>query len=556
MLIRPLGGFGEIGMNCLTVEHDGRLLVIDCGVMFPARDLPGIDVIHPSFQYLISRRDAIEAVVLTHGHEDHLAGLPYLLREVDVPVAGTGFASNLMAARLRDSERSGRLDFRRLDVGGRIQVGPFAVSSFAMPHSIVENTGLVIETAAGRILHTGDFRLGLRGDDGGREVLERLAAAAAPGVDLMICDSTGAEEREPAGEESEVTATLRGLIGGTRGRVFVAIFSSNIRRLEAIIGLARDAGRKVVLCGRSVNSHLAAALEAGIISLPHGVLAPVDEAADIPPERLLVVISGTQGEARSALGRLAAEGHPQLTVAPGDLVVLSSRFIPGNELAISGMIDRLLVLGARVVHRGNLPGVHVSGHGSQGEIRMAVEAVRPRAFLPAHGTYRHLCAAVELARAAGVERALSVTDGQVVRLGPGGLDVEHDRVPAGRVYIDGGAGLPESAIRDRRLIGGRGALVVALAVDGRGRLVGRVEVLARGVVAEESLPWLEEQVRLEVGRLHGALDPETRGDVDRSRDALRSSLRRFVHKRTAREPWVGVVVVRVDGHGGPTYGQE
>ncbi|HUT77827.1 MAG TPA: ribonuclease J [Polyangia bacterium] len=533
-------------MNCLTVEHDGRLLVIDCGVMFPPRDLPGIDVIHPSFQFLVSRRDDIEAVVLTHGHEDHLAGIPYLLRELDVPVAGTGFAANLMAARLRESDNSGRLDFRRLDVGGRIQAGPFTVSSFAMPHSIVENTGLVIETSAGRILHTGDFRLGLRGPAGGRDVLERLAAVAAPGVDLMICDSTGAEEREPAGEESEVTATLRDLIGGTRGRVFVAIFSSNIRRLEALIGLARDAGRRVVLCGRSVNNHLKAALEAGIISLPHGVLAPLNEAAEIPAGRLLVVISGTQGEARSALGRIAAEGHPQLTVEPGDLVVLSSRFIPGNELVISGMIDRLLLLGARVVHRGNLPGVHVSGHGSQGEIRMAIEAVRPRSFLPAHGTYRHLSAAVELARAAGVEQALAATDGQVVRLGPDGPRIEPERVPAGRVYIDGGAGLPESAIRDRRLIGGRGALVASFAMDGSGRIIGRVEVLARGVVAEDSLPWLEEQVRLEVRRLLGALDPGTRADADRCRDALRSGLRRFVQKRTSREPWVGVTVVRLE----------
>jgi ribonuclease J len=546
MSIRPLGGFGEIGMNCLTVEHDGRLLIVDCGVMFPPRDLPGVDVIHPSFQYLVSRRDDIEAVVLTHGHEDHLAGLPYLLREVDVPVAGTGFVANLIAARLREPDHSGRLDFRRLDVGGRIQAGPFTVTSFAMPHSIVENTGLVIETAAGRILHTGDFRLGLRGPDGGRAVLERLAAMAERGVDLMICDSTGAEEREPAGEESEVTATLRDLIGGTRGRVFAAIFSSNVRRLEAIIGLARDAGRRAVLCGRSVNNHLKAALEAGILALPHGVMAPIDEAAGIPPGRLLVVISGTQGEARSALDRLAAGGHPQLAVERGDLVVLSSRFIPGNELAISAMIDRLLGLGARVAHRGNLPGVHVSGHGSQDEIRMAIEAVRPRAFLPAHGTFRHLSAAAELARAAGVEQALAAMDGQVLRLDPDGLRIEPERVPAGRVYIDGGSGLPEPAIRDRRLIGGRGALVASLAVDGSGRLLGRVEVLARGVVAEETLPWLEQQVRAEARRLLDALDPEARADADRCRDALRSGLRRFLQKLISREPWVGVTVIRVE----------
>jgi ribonuclease J len=363
----------------------------------------------------------------------------------------------------------------------------------------------------------------------------------------MLCDSTGAEEREAAGEESEVTETLHDLIATTGGRVYVAIFSSNVRRLAAILGLARDAGRKVVLCGRSVNSHLEAATAAGILSAPHGLIVPFEEAAGLPPGRLLVVISGTQGEARSALGRLAAEGHPPLCVGPGDLVALSSRFIPGNEVAISRMIDRLLTLGARVVHRGNLPGVHVSGHGSRDEIRLAIEAVRPRGFLPAHGTFRHLCAAAELARAAGVERAVVATDGQVVRLGPEGPSVGAERVPAGHVFIDGGAGLPESSIRDRRLIGGRGALVVSLALDAEGRSRGRIEVLARGVVAEETLPWLEEQVRAEALRLLAGLDPEVRADTGRCRDSLRTGLRRFVQRLISREPWVGVAIVRLEG---------
>lgn len=542
--IVALGGFGEIGMNCLAIEAAGRILVLDCGVMFPSPDEPGVDVIHPSFEHLVAERDKVAGVVLTHGHEDHVAGVPYLLRELDVPIWGSAYTLALVERRFKESG-GGRLVSRVLPVGGSAALGPFSIRSFPMPHSIAENKGLVVEAPGRRILHTGDFKLGMCGPDRGRTALGALAEAGAAGVDLMICDSTGAEEAEDAGEEDVVEARLGELVRGTRGAVYVAIFSSNVKRMGSLCNVARACGRKLVLAGRSVVAHAEVAASVGLLGLDRGLLVPVEEAPSRPPGELLVLVAGTQGEERSALGRIAAAEHRHLRVAEGDLVVLSSRFIPGNELAISRMIDRLLRQGARVVHRGTDAGVHVSGHGSRREIDAAIRAVRPKAFLAAHGTFRHLLASAEIARSAGVARALAVANGEIVRLSAEGPALEGARAPVGRVLIDGEAGVPEPTMRERKLLGSCGLLHAIWNADPEGLPEGAIEVVARGVIADEALPWFASEVRAKIRGVLGELDPEVRRTPQLCREAVRSALRRFVDKGICREPYVIVTILNL-----------
>jgi ribonuclease J len=538
-----LGGFGEIGMNCLAIEAAGQILVLDCGVMFPSPDEPGVDIIHPSFEHLVAERDRVVGVVLTHGHEDHVAGVPYLLRELDVPIWGSAYTLALVDRRFKESGGPGRLVSRVLPVGGSAAIGPFSIRSFPMPHSIAENTGLVVEVPGCRILHTGDFKLGMRGEDRGRAALDRLAELGAAGVDLMICDSTGAEEVEDAGEEEVVEARLAQLVGGTSGAVFVAIFSSNVKRMGSLCNVARRSGRRLVLAGRSVVAHAEVAASVGLLGLDRDLLVPVEDVPSYPRGGLLVLVAGTQGEERSALGRIATAEHRHLRVAEGDLVVLSSRFIPGNELAISRMIDRLLHRGARVVHRGTDAGVHVSGHGSRREIDAAVRAVRPRAFLAAHGTFRHLLASAEIARSAGVPRSLAVADGEIVRISASGLAIDDVRAPVGRVLIDGEAGVPELTMRERRLLGSCGLLHAIWSADPEGFAAGAIEVVARGVIAEEAHPWLASEVQGRIREILAGLDPEVRRAPQPCREAVRTALRRFLAKAIGREPYVIVTIL-------------
>ncbi|MDD5305685.1 MAG: ribonuclease J [Deltaproteobacteria bacterium] len=546
MRIIPLGGLGEIGMNCMAIEVEGRLLVVDCGAMFPSETL-GLELIVPGFEYLASRRGDLEGVVITHGHEDHIGGLPYLLREVDVPIYSSPYPAGLLKEKFKEHESEVAPHMKILAQDGSVVLGPFAVRAFAVPHSIVESMGFAIDTPAGRVLHTGDFKLGLKGEDRGQIALARFAEAAAGGVDLLISDSTGSEEEEPAGDERSVADCLTRLVRKVRGRVFVAIFSSNVQRLRSILDVARATGRKASLCGRSVETHARVAASTGALKLPPDLMVPEEEVMDLQPERTLAVLSGTQGELRSALGRLSEDAHRNLHVERGDAVLLSSRFIPGNEVAISQTIDRLLRLGAQVFHRGNEAGIHVSGHGGRQEIRMVVEAVRPRAFLPSHGTLRHLTAAAALAREAGVPSVSVIVNGQVARVGPSGLTVEERPVPARKVHIDPGGMLTEAAVRDRRVLAAHGVLVISWVADTSGRANGPVLVTARGVAPEESMPWLAGQVAAEVGRILEAAGDE-RTDTERCRELVRSGLRKFLSKLVSREPYV-LVVVHAPGAG-------
>ena len=542
LVLMPLGGMGEIGMNCLVVETLGRLLLIDCGAMFPSTEL-GVDIIHPGFEYLTERRDAIEALVLTHAHEDHIAGAPFLLREVDVPVYGASYSLGLLERKMKDFSASPKLDANEFSPGAKVALGPFAIRSFPMPHSIVENTGLVVDMPAGRLLHTGDFKLRSLSSEKGEDVLGELAAVAEGKVDLMLADSTGSEENNESGEESHVAAALDALVRESTGRVFVAIFSSNIYRLDALFQIARRHGRGVSLCGRSVHNHFEVASNTGNLRVPPGLIVPLDEASDLAGERSLIVVSGTQGEMHSALGRLANDSHHALRVERGDTVILSSRFIPGNELAIGRVIDKLLRLGARVVHRSVRNDVHVSGHGSRTEIKRAVEAVSPRCFVPVHGTYRHLAACADLAREANVSDIAIISDGDRVSCGPDGLTVRLGDVPTRRVFIEGQSGMNEGVVRDRVILGSHGVLLVTLAMDAAEGVLASMDIVARGVIQDEVLPWLSESIRETVRQTVDELSQDDRANRGRCAEIVRSALRKDIRKKVSREPYVLVSIL-------------
>jgi len=537
-----LGGLGEIGMNCMAVESGGRILLIDCGAMFSSEGI-GIDLIHPGFEYVNERREDLEGVVITHAHEDHIAGVPFLLREVDIPVFGTPYALGLLREKMEEFQTAPKLAAHKIVPGEEITIGPFSVKSFPMPHSIIENMGLRISTPGGRLLHTGDFKLGLEAPDQGEATLQTLRENAEGGIDLMLADSTGSEEDNTAGEEAVVAKALEGLIRDADGRVFVAIFSSNIRRLGSLIDVASKCGRQVTLCGRSVLNHFSIASGVGGITVPTGLMTPLDKAADLPGQRSLVVVSGTQGEMRSALGRLAYNRHHIFNVEKNDLVILSSRFIPGNELAIGRVIDQLHQLGAKVFHRGIQSDVHVSGHGSRTEIKKAISAVNPRCFMPVHGTYRHMVACGDLAREAGVMHVAVASDGDLVSCSQAGLEVSPSHAAVRRVFIDGKSGLSETIIRDRRLLGSHGVLVVTFVADDEGFVDGGIELIARGVTQDEALPWLTEQITNKVEEAIQDMDEEDRRNPTRAAELIRGALRRKVRKLISREPYVLVSVL-------------
>ncbi len=536
-----LGGLGEIGMNCLVIETAGRLLVVDCGVMFSSEQT-GVDLIHPGFEYLVQRQHDIEGIVLTHAHEDHVSGIPFLLQQIDAPIFTGTYAIGLLNKKTAEAGFAVKPMTRELQHHRPTDIGPFRVTAFPMPHSIVQNTGLLIEMPSGRLLHTGDFKLRANGSDGGQAALDTLSQAASGPIDLMLSDSTGAEETEDVGEESQVADTLDELFSRSAGRVFTATFSSNLYRVRSVMQIAQKHGRKVALCGLSVQNHIHIAKTVCGLDLPPCDTVSMEEALLVSRDKLAVIVSGTQGEYRSSLNRLALDTHHQLRIDPGDTVILSSRIIPGNELAISKMIDRLITRGAKVIHQHNRKDVHVSGHGGKNEIRRAIAAVQPRCFIPVHGTVHHLNACADLAREAGVKHVAVALNGQVVQCGDNGLSIRETPVPTHRVYVDRGRSLPDGVIRERRILGANGVLFVTVPLDRNGGLGGSVEVMSKGVIAEESTPWLAGLVEAKVPEILERLEQVERGNTPECHDRLRSGLRRHLSKIIAREP---LVLVRI-----------
>jgi ribonuclease J len=531
----PLGGLGEIGLNLLVLEYGDTAIAVDCGVMFPDEQMLGVDVAIPDVGYLRTLGERFRAILLTHGHEDHIGALPYVLAEMPVPVYGTPLTIGFVRERLREHGLQASLATFAEEP---FEIGPFGIEPFAMTHSIPDAVGLAIRTPVGTVVHTGDFKLDQTPLDGRLPDLGRLAELGAEGTLLLLSDSTNVEHTGVTPSERTVGAQLERIFREAEGRVLITTFSSHIHRMQQAIDVAVRFGRRVALVGRSLVSHSAVARDLGLLSVSDGVLVDVGATRDLPRREVAIITAGSQAEAASALVRIAMAAHKQVALEPGDTVVLSSRVIPGNERAISSLVNHLYRRGA-VVHYDRAAAVHVSGHASQEELKLVLNLVRPRHFVPVHGEYRHLARHIRLATQVGVPEARChlLEDGDVLELDATGAR-RGERVTAGRVFVDGKGigGVEEYVLRDRRHLSEDGLVLAVLAIAQQsGEIVTGPDLVSRGVVAEEAGAEILEKARGEIVDALVAMNPESRTDPAEVKEEVRKALRRYF-KRFGRRP--------------------
>ncbi|HEY7365719.1 MAG TPA: ribonuclease J [Methylomirabilota bacterium] len=544
----PLGGLGEIGLNMMLVEFGDDLVAVDCGLMFPdTEEMPGIDYVIPDFSYALAKREGFRAVVLTHGHEDHVGALPYLLRQTRLPVYGTPLTLALVADKLREHDLLATADLRPIRPRDRIEIGPFRVEPIRVTHSIVDGIGLAIETPVGTIVHTGDFKLDPTPLDGEAPDFRRFTDLGEQGVLVLCSDSTNVDRPGHTPSEAEVGVALRERFQRASGRVIVATFASHIHRVQQVLTLAAEHGRRVALLGMSMQKNVAIASEHGYLKIPADVLLPLEELAALPPRRQVILSTGSQGEPHSALALMAAGEHKAIQVERGDLVIISARVIPGHERTIGRVVNALLRLGAEVLYEDNAF-VHVSGHASQEDLKQMLNLTRPRYFVPVHGEYRHLLGHARLAEDLGLgpDRVFLIEDGMGLEMTKTAARVV-GRYPVGRVLVDGkGVGdIGAVVLRDRQLLAQDGLVTVGLVVGRDGALRAGPEIASRGVVyVKESEPLLEELRAAIVAALAGR-EPAAAIDREAIAGLVRVTVRSFINQRFQRKPVVLPVILEV-----------
>ncbi|GLY21233.1 ribonuclease J [Micromonospora sp. NBRC 101691] len=542
--IIPLGGLGAIGRNMTVFEYDGKLLVVDCGVLFPDVEQPGVDLILPDFAPILDRLDDVQAIVLTHGHEDHIGAVPYLLaHKQDIPLVGSQFTLSLVEAKL--AER--RIEPYTLTVreGGRERLGPFECEFFAVNHSIPDALAVAIRTPAGLVLHTGDFKMDQLPLDGRITDLAGFARLGAEGVDLLLSDSTNAEIPGFVTPEREIGPVLDSIFAKAKGRIIVASFASHVHRVQQVLDSAAEHDRKVALIGRSMVRNMGIARDLGLLNIPPGLVVGLDEATSLPPERIVLMSTGSQGEPMSALGRMASGDHRHITIAPGDTVVLASSLVPGNETSVYRVINRLARAGAVVVHK-DVAKVHVSGHAPAGELLYLLNVVRPSNLMPVHGEWRHLRAHARLGIESGVDpdRVVLCEDGDVVDLVDGRASLV-GHVTSRYVYVDGLAvgDVGESLLTERRILGDGGFIACTVVVDSvTGKVVGGPTVSAKGFSEDPAafnavVPLVTEV--LNRAATDGITDPHQLQQI------VRRTVGRWVNDAYRRRPMIVPTVVEV-----------
>jgi ribonuclease J len=542
--VTPLGGLGDVGRNMTVFEYDGRLLLVDCGVLFPEDHHPGVDLILPDFESIRDRLDQVEALVLTHGHEDHIGATPYLLRERgDIPLVGSQLTLALLSSKLREHRLRETAQYVVAE-GETLRFGPFELEFVAVNHSIPDALAVVIRTGAGVVLHTGDFKMDQLPLDGRITDLNAFARLGDAGVDLFMVDSTNAESPGFTVKERDITPVLDRVFHQAREqRIIVACFASHVHRVQQVMDAAVAHGRKVAYVGRSMVRNMGIARELGYLKVPPHTLVDAKELADHPPERTVLISTGSQGEPLSALSRIAQRNHNFVHIEEGDTVVLASSLIPGNENAVYRVINGLSRWGAHVVHKGNAL-VHVSGHASAGELLYCYNIVKPRNVLPVHGEIRHLRANAELARATGVpeDRVVIAEDGVVVDLVDGKATIA-GKVDCGYVFVDGASvgDISETLLKDRRILGEEGFISVIVVVDSvSGKVAGGPEIHARGFAEDDAV--FDDIKQPIVDAINAALT-EGVDDTYQLQQTIRRVTGRWVSNRHRRRPMIIPVVV-------------
>ena len=542
----PLGGLGEFGMNCLAVRWEDDIIVIDAGLMFPESELLGVDVVVPDITYLIENKAHVRGIVLTHGHEDHIGGLPWFLNELKVPVYATEFTLAYVEGKLEEHELLDETELIEIRPKEKFTIGPFTIEPIHVTHSLVDCVALAIDTPAGVIIHTGDFKIDLAPLDDKAFDLHTFAEYGKRGVLALLQDSTNVDRPGYTPCERAVIPRLDEVFSRAKKKLLFTCFSSSIYRIRIALELARTHSRKVVVLGRSMMNSTEIAQDLGYLDLPPGLIIQPGQMRDYSPEQLMLLISGTQGEPMSALSRAAVDNHKHATVEAGDTVVFSSRIIPGNEKAIFRVMDHLYRRDANVIADDGANGlIHVSGHGSQEEMRLLISLVRPKFFIPVHGDYRNLRRHASLAMETGaVEHAIVLEDGDVLELDKNDAR-KKDKVTAGRILIDSGSTndvVEDLVIRDRRILSEDGIVFVVLALNKRnGKIEQQPEVVMRGFRGAD----ITDQARELVLKTLDGLTPEQKSDYGTVKEKVRADLKRLIQKQTGRRPMIMPVILEL-----------
>jgi len=545
--IIPLGGLGEIGKNMMAIKYQDSIVVIDAGLMFPEDELLGIDMVIPDISYLVENKEKVKAILLTHGHEDHVGALPYVLREINPPVYGSRLTIGIVEGKLKE-QNLGNVQLNIVRPRDKIKAGIFEIEFFRVSHSIPDCMGLAIHTPLGIVLHTGDFKLDQTPVDGQVTDFGKMAELGEQGVMVLMADSTNADRTGFTMSEKVVGNTFEELFGKCTGRIIVTTFASNIHRIQQVISTADRFGRKVTIIGRSMINNVKVANSLGYIDIPEGILVEMEEIDNYPPEKMVVVTTGSQGEPMSALTRIATADHRWVGIMPGDTVIISATPIPGNEKLVSRTIDLLYKQGAEVIYE-RTSGVHVSGHASQEELKIVLNLIKPKYFLPVHGEYRHLMKHAHLAESLGMPRSrvFVAENGQIIEIGKKKASIT-GKVTAGKVLIDGlGVGdVGNIVLRDRKQLSQDGIMIVVVTIDKEnGEVVAGPDIVTRGFVyVRES----EELIESAKNRVKEALDYCFQKNISEwalIKTQIREKLSKSLFERTGRRPMILPIIMEV-----------
>lgn len=546
--IIPLGGLGEIGLNMMAVEYEQYILVVDVGLMFPDEYMPGVDLVIPDFQYLKENKDKVQAVILTHGHEDHIGAMPFFLKEFSVPVFGTTFTLALLKEKLKEHEILDQADLRKIRPGETTQFGPFKVEYISVNHSIIGGVGLAIDTPEGMIIHSGDFRIDPTPIDDQVTDLIRFAHFGEKGVLAFFSDSTNVEKEGFTLSEREVKKTLEGLFQASQGRIIISSFASNISRIKQVIDLAAKFDRKVVFNGKSMVTNVGIAREQGFIKMPDDLEISDRQISRFPDENIAIITTGSQGEPMSALARMAQGKHKVIKIKRGDTIILSSRFIPGNQKAIMLIINSLYRMGAEVIYE-KVADIHTSGHAKKEELKLMLSLVKPRFFVPVHGEYRHLVKHGQLAREMGIseDNVLIAEDGDTICFENLNAWIEQS-VQTGRILVDGkGVGdVGEMELRDRRRLNSHGIVIVLLAVDERtGGIIYGPDIISRGFIFKNQGESILDDAKRVVMEVFDEIDRPPHIEWALVESDIHKRLKRFFYKGIERSPLILPIIIHV-----------